>query len=96
MGERFTAASRPGPRLVEGLDEGSEVLQNIATSLFSWCPSSLTDQRPNELEGPREKARIHLLPHSSPTHCRLNPLTNCPFLIAGCLWVGPTAELSNV
>ena len=34
MGERFTTVSRPGPRLVEGLSQGSRALQDIVPSLF--------------------------------------------------------------
>ena len=40
MGKRFTAASRPGPRLVEGLNEGSGALQDIGPSLFPGPSSS--------------------------------------------------------
>ena len=38
-GKRFTAASRPGPRLVEGLSKGYEALQDIP-SLFPGPSSS--------------------------------------------------------
>lgn len=45
MEERFTAASRPGPRLVGGLGEGSKALQDTSPSLFSGHPSSPTGPR---------------------------------------------------
>ena len=48
--ERFTTVSRPGPRPVDGLGEGSEALQNTALSLFSWPPSSPAGPRLGELE----------------------------------------------
>ena len=38
MREGFTAASRPGPRLVEGLSEGAGPLQDTVRSLFPGPP----------------------------------------------------------
>ena len=98
MEERFTAASRPGPRLVGGRGEGSKALQDTP-SLFSGHPSSPTGLRPDELEGLGEKAGICLLTSLSTSqpslNCCLNPLTNCPFLTVGCLWAAPTAALAG-
>ena len=51
MGERVTTASRPGPKLVEGLTEGSGALQDIVRSLFPEPFSSPTGSRLGELEG---------------------------------------------
>ena len=46
------------------LGEGSGALQGRTPSLLAWPQlSSPTGQRLGELEGPREKARICLLPH---------------------------------
>ena len=56
MGERFTAASRAGPRLVEGLGEVSGDLQDIVPSLVSGSSSSLTDPKLGKIEGLQEKA----------------------------------------
>ena len=66
MGKRVTTASRPEPRLVEGLTEGSGALQDIVPSLFPGPFSSPTGPRLGELEGIRKVARICLLPHSPP------------------------------
>ena len=56
MGERFTVASRAGPRLAEGLGEGSGDLQDIVPSLVSGSSSSLTDPKLGKIEGLQEKA----------------------------------------
>ena len=56
MGERVTTASRPGPKLVEGLTEGSGALQDILRSLFPEPFSSPTGSRLGELEGLRKAA----------------------------------------
>ena len=60
MEERFTTASRPSPRLVGGLGEGSKALQDTAPSLFTGHPSSPTGLGPDELEGLGDKAGICL------------------------------------
>ena len=44
MGERFTAAPRPGLRLVGDFGEGSEALQDTALNLFSGAPAHLLAQ----------------------------------------------------
>ena len=55
-GERFTAASRPGPRLVEGHSEGFGALHDTVPSLLSGPPpSSPAGPRWGELEGFQEK-----------------------------------------
>ena len=64
MGERFTAAPRPGLRLVGDFGEGSEALQDTALNLFCGPPSSPAGRRPGELESPQKKTRIPLSPHS--------------------------------
>ena len=61
MGESFTAASRPGPRLLEGLSDGSGALQDKVPSLFPGPSSSPTDPKLAKLEGLLEKASIYLL-----------------------------------
>lgn len=66
MGERFTAAPRPGLRLVGDFREGSEALQDTAPNMFSRVPSSSAGLRLGDLKGLEGKARIHLLPHSPP------------------------------
>ena len=66
IGERFTTASRAGPRLVEGLSKGSGTLQGVIPSLFPRPFSLPTSPRLGELEGLGEKARICLLPDSPP------------------------------
>lgn len=66
IGERFTTASRAGPRLVEGLRKGSEALQGVIPSLFPRPFSLPTGPRLGELEGLGEKARISLLPDTPP------------------------------
>ena len=53
-----------------------------------------------ELEGLREKAGIHLLPHSlldahHSDNCWLNRPTNGCSLTAGYLWEGPTVAPAN-
>ena len=66
MGESFTAASRPGPRLVEGLSDGSGALQDRVPSLFPGPSSSPTDPKLAKLEGLLKKASICLLPDFPP------------------------------
>ena len=48
-GKWFTAASRPGPRLVEGLSKGYEALQDIVPSLFPGPSSSPAGPRLGKL-----------------------------------------------
>ena len=57
-------------------------------------PSSHADLRPAELEGPMEKPKIHVLPHSLPedhdsANSSLNGPTKGHSLTVGCLWEGP-------
>ena len=66
IGERFTTASWAGPRLVEGLSEGSGALQGVIPSLFPRPFSLPTGPRLGELQGLRQKARVCLLPDSPP------------------------------
>ena len=54
MGEKFSAASRPGPRLVEGLNEDSGALQDIVCSLFPGPSNSPAGPRLGKLEGLQE------------------------------------------
>ena len=49
-------SSRSGPRLVEGLSEGSGAPQDIVPSLFPGSPSSLAGPKLDELEDLQEKA----------------------------------------
>ena len=58
MGERFAAASRPGPS-----DKGSRALQDTALGL-SPGPQLTRRRRLKGLEVPGEKATIRLSPHS--------------------------------
>ena len=75
---------------VGGCGESSGALQDTAPSLFSGPPRSQAGPRQCELEGPEEKARICLLPHSPPDdhHGWLNGTTNGRWLTDGCLWEG--------
>ena len=56
MAESFTAPSPPGPRLVEGLSDGSGALQDGVPSLFPEPSCSPTDPKLAKLEGFLEKA----------------------------------------
>ena len=66
MGERSTATTRPGPRLVEGLSKDSGALKDIVPSLFPGPSSPPTGPGLSKLDGLQEKAWIYLLPHSLP------------------------------
>ena len=63
MGERSTATTRPGPRLVEGLSKDSGALKDIVPSLFPGPSSPPTGPGLSKLEGLQEKAWICLLAH---------------------------------
>ena len=63
MGERFTAASRPGPRPVGGCGEGPGAMEDTSPSL---SPAPQLTRQPEGLEGPGEKAAIRLSPRSPP------------------------------
>ena len=54
--EKFTTASRTGPRLAEGLSEGFGALQNIVPRLFPGPSSSPTSPRLGKPQGLQEKA----------------------------------------
>ena len=56
MGERSTATTRPGPRLVEGLSKDSGALKDIVPSLFPGPSSPPTGPGLSKLEGLQEKA----------------------------------------
>ena len=59
MRERFPAASRPGPRLMEGVSEGCGAPQDVIPSLFPGPSSSPTGTRLALLlllEDPQEKS----------------------------------------
>ena len=69
-------------------------------SLFPGPPSSTASLSLGELEGPLEKARIHLLPQSLPDdHQSTNHWLNHPLTLmslpAGCLEARPTAVLTS-
>ena len=63
-GERVTTASRPGPGQWMTLARALELW--IQPQSVPWTPSLPADQRLGKLYGPREKVRIHHLPHFSP------------------------------
>ena len=99
MEERFTAASRPGPRPEGSFGDSSGALQDTAPSLLPGPLSAPAGLRPGELEGPRKKAGIHLSPHSLPGDHNFTDLlqneglmTNGGSLAAGFLWQGPGAS----
>ena len=93
MGEGLTATSRPGPRLVGDLGEGSGALQDTALSLFSRPPSSPTGPRLDELEGLSE-AENYILPHSSPQNHRSTAVWISSLTVVS--WrAGPTTPLTN-
>ena len=79
-GKRFTTAPRPG------LHQWVGALQDTAPSLFPGSLSSPTGPRlGNRPEGPREKARIWVLPHCPPddhysTDLWLNPQLRWSFI----------------
>ena len=50
-GGELHRSSRPGPRLVEGLSEGSGALQDIVPSLFPGHSSSPAGPKLDELQG---------------------------------------------
>ena len=47
-------SSRPGPRLLAGLSEGSRALQDVVPSLFRGTSSSPTCLRLNDLQAPKK------------------------------------------
>ena len=56
IGEKFTTAPRPGPRLVESLSEDSGTLQDVVPCLFPGLSSSSPGPRLGKVEGLQEKA----------------------------------------
>ena len=60
MEERFTAASRPGPRPEGSFGDSSGALQDTAPSLLPGPSNLPTALRLGELQVPREKARVRL------------------------------------
>ena len=56
-------SSRPGPRLLEGLSEGSGALQDAVPSLFPGTSSSPTGPRLGDLQALQKKASICLFSH---------------------------------
>ena len=89
----------------QGLGEGKwvalaralEPCRTQPPSLFPEPPSSPKGPSLGELEVPREKTPIHLLPHSPPgdhhsTDCLLNGPVNSHSLTVGCLREGPAAN----
>ena len=97
----------------QGWGRGSPSPQSLGrASRWSWWglwsptghspPTSFPIQKPGELEGPRKKAGICLLPHSLPAwwpplHWLLADCwtTNGHSLTVGCLGEGPTAAATN-
>ena len=75
--------------LARALEPAGHSLQPVPQA-----PGSPTGPRPGELEGPREKAGLHLLSYSQSedhhsTDHWLNAQTKGHSLTAGCLWEGP-------
>ena len=66
MGEQFTAAPRPGLRLVGDFGEGSEALRICFPVCSQGPPAHLLAQGLGELEALQEKAWFCLLPHTPP------------------------------
>ena len=56
-------SSRPGPRLQEGLSEGSGALQEVVPSLFPGTSSSPNGPRLGDLQALQKNAWICLFPH---------------------------------
>ena len=56
-------SSRPGPRLLEGLSEGSGALQDVVPSLFPGTSSSPTGPKLGDLQALQKNAKICLYSH---------------------------------
>ena len=87
MGERFSAASRHGPRFEDGLREGCVAWQGMFPVSSLGPPAHPAGLRLGKLGGLQEKAWIFLLPHSPPdgqhtTDPWLNHFPNGPSLTA--------------
>ena len=65
MGERFTATSRPVPGQWVALARALELCRTQPPACSLAPSSSSAGLRLGELEGPREEARICLLPRST-------------------------------
>ena len=89
--------SRPGPRLVEGLSQGSGAPQDVVSSLFPGPPGSPTGPRLGEFQGLQRKAWICLLLSTwwAPHHWPLTESLSQLFLIDWYQWAGPTAILTK-
>ena len=95
MGERLTTASRPGPRLVGVLGEGSAALQGTDSQQFLGPPAHKAGWAGGPDGEGQDPTLTSLSTSGPPFHCCLNPLINCPFLTIICLWAGPTVALTN-
>ena len=93
MGERFTATSRAGLWLVEGLSKGSGALQETVSSLYPGPSCSAAGPSLGELEGCPEKAAYFPPDDHHTTDPWLSHFPNGPS--SAVPWAEPTVAPTN-